>query len=56
MDLNRFSFMFLTKVTKFIIGKTVNLFYTTGLFLYPLKTSGFLFSGGVERDQWHEMI
>ena len=37
----------------------VNPFNATGLFQYPLKTSqtrGFLmFSGGIERDQWHEM-
>ena len=25
-------------------------FHATGLFLYPLKTSG-----GIERDQWHEI-
>ena len=38
---------------------SVNLFHTTGLFIYPLKTPGFLittsiflmFSGGIERDQ-----
>ena len=28
----------------------LNLFYATDLFLYPLKISG-----GIERDQWHEM-
>ena len=40
----------------------INPFYATGLFLYTLivlrhqKTRGFLtFSGGIERDQWHEM-
>ena len=34
----------------------VNLFNATSLFLYPLKTRGFLiFSGGIERDQWYEM-
>ena len=36
-----------------------NLFYTTGLFYTPgkhHKTNGFLiFSGGLEREQWHEM-
>ena len=33
-----------------------NPFHATGFFLYPLKTSGFLmFSGGKERNQWHEM-
>ena len=34
-------------------------FHATNLFRYPLKTlenKGFLmFSGGIERDQWHEM-
>ena len=32
---------------------------TAGLFLNPIKTSEnqgfFMFSGGVEKDQWHEM-
>ena len=28
--------------------------HATGLFQYP-ETSGFLFSGGIERDQRHEM-
>ena len=36
-----------------------NLFHTTGLFYTPgkhQKTNGFLiFSGGLEREQWHEM-
>ena len=33
-----------------------NSYLATGLFLYPLKTSGFLmFSGGIEKDQWHEI-
>ena len=33
-----------------------NPFHATCLFLYLLKTSGFLmFSGGVEREQWHKM-
>ena len=34
----------------------INPFHATGLFLYPLKTRGFLkFSGGTERDRWHEL-
>ena len=34
----------------------VNAFHATGLFSIPLETSGFLMlSGGIERDQWHEM-
>ena len=37
----------------------INPFHASGLFLYPQKTSeswGFLmFSGGTEKDQWHEM-
>ena len=37
----------------------INLFHVTVLFLYPLKTSEYqvfyLVSGGLERDQWHEM-
>ena len=31
---------------------------TAGLFLNPIKTENqgfFMFSGGVEKDQWHEM-
>ena len=39
--------------------KAVNPFRATGLFRYPpgkQKTRGFLmFSGGIKRDQWHEM-
>ena len=39
--------------------QNLNPFHATDLFRYPLKTSenkGFLmFSGGIERDQWHEM-
>ena len=39
--------------------KQINPFYATVLFRYPLKhrkTRGFLmFSGGIERDHWHEM-
>ena len=39
------------------IFQLVNPSYAPGLFLYPLKqkTSSFLFSGGIERDEWHEM-
>ena len=43
----------------------LNPFNSTALFLYPLKTTGFLlefhatdflvFSGGIGRDQWHKM-
>ena len=37
----------------------INTFNATGLFLWPLKTSEnpwfFMFSGGMKRDQWHEM-
>ena len=37
----------------------VNPFHTTGLFIYPLKTSEylwfFMFLGGIEKDQWHHM-
>ena len=39
-------------------GKFINYYsiHATGLFLYPLKTSGFLMlSRGIKRDQWHEM-
>ena len=39
-------------------GEWINPFHTTGLFLYLLKRSesGFLmFSGGIERDEWHEI-
>ena len=31
-----------------------NSFNAAGHFLYPLKTGG-MFSGDIERDQWHEM-
>ena len=41
------------------MGAFVNPFHATALFLYPLKASEnlwvFLFSGGIERDQWYEM-
>ena len=34
----------------------IHLFHFIGFFLYPLKSTGFLmFSGGIERDQCHEM-
>ena len=33
----------------------LHLFHTTGLFLYPLKTRGFLFTEVLVRCQWHEM-
>ena len=37
----------------------INPFGATGLFLYPLKTSEnqrfLMFSGGIERYQWHQM-
>ena len=40
----------------YILSQDLNPFHASGLFLYPLKTRGFLmFSGGIERDQWHEM-
>ena len=39
----------------FRIGDYVNPIHATGLFLYLLKTFGFLFSGGIKRDQWHEI-
>ena len=40
------------------IPSDINPFYTTGLFLCPLKTSENLrviFSGGIERDQWYDI-
>ena len=30
-------------------------FHTTGLFLYPLKTGFLMFSGGIKREDYHEM-
>ena len=46
-------YLVLTLSSLFII---INLFYVIGLFLNPLRTSGFfLFSEGIERDQWHEI-
>ena len=43
-------------VIKWITGQ-INSFHATGLFLYPLKTSEnlFMFAGGIERDQCHEI-
>ena len=59
------SFFFSVNFAKFLrtpvatsenVSLRVNTFHTTGLFLYPLKTYGFLmFSGVIERDHWHEM-
>ena len=44
-----------SKLTELISMFLFNPFHATGLFLYPLGTRGFLrFSGGIERDQWHE--
>ena len=41
--------------TKIFFMKLVNPFHAS-LFRHPLKTKGFLmFSGGIDRDQWHEM-
>ena len=35
----------------------INSFRATSLFLYALKTlENQKFSGGIERDQWHDMI
>ena len=52
---DRLQILFLT-LSEF---KQINPFYATVLFRYPLKhrkTRGFLmFSGGIERDHWHEM-
>ena len=40
----------------FCIAIVINPFHATGIFLYPLKTSGNQrFSGVMKRDQWHEM-
>ena len=43
------------------VSQTVNPFHATDLFLYPMKKSEnlcvfFMFSGDIERDQWHEMV
>ena len=47
------------KIEKFIEIILINPFHDTDLFWYPLKTSENpcfpVFSGGIERDQWHEM-
>ena len=37
------------------IYESVNLFHATGFFLYPLKILENLFSGGIERDNLHEI-
>ena len=42
-----------------IRSTTLNPFHVTDLYIYHLKTKtgGFLcFQGGIERDQWHEMV
>ena len=38
------------KITVIFETLAFNQFHATGLFGYPLETSG-----GIERDQWHEM-
>ena len=39
-----------------VISSDFTPFHVIGLCLYPLKISGFLmFSGGIEREHWHEM-
>ena len=48
------------KIEKFTEIILINPFHDTDLFWYPLKTSENpwcfpVFSGGIERDQWHEM-
>ena len=35
--------------------KLINPFHASGLFWYPLTRGFLMFSGGIERDQWHEM-
>ena len=49
----------LKNICKQLPSKLLNPFHVTVLFLYPLKipkTSGFqMFSGGIERDRWHEL-
>ena len=44
---------------RFIVLVGFNSFHASGLFLYSLKTSENQkfsdVSGGIERDQWHEM-
>ena len=41
------------------LWKNINSFHATGLFPYSMKTAEnllfFLFSGIIERDQWHKM-
>ena len=55
-------FQILQSFLELLFGRTFpasyffNPFHVTSLFLYLLKTSGFLmFSRGIERAQWHEM-
>ena len=44
------------EINENICAKWVNPFHTTGLFLtLHSHISFFMFSGGIERDQWHEM-
>ena len=39
------------------IYESVNLFHATGFFLYPLKISENLFSGGIERQfAWNRLM
>ena len=42
-----------------VMQMEINPFHGTGLLLHPLKTSKnqrfSVFSGGIERDQWHKM-
>ena len=43
-----------------IMNESVNPFYTTGLFIYPLKTlekhSFLMFSGGTEANEWSRLM
>ena len=46
--------VFSVNIAKFL--RTTFLQYTSGVpFLYPFKTRGFLFSGGMEMKHWREM-
>ena len=51
---------FLSSLVKLSIIYTIlKPFRSTDLFLYPLKTSEnflFMFSGSIEKDQWHETV
>ena len=54
-DVNDNFFNFCPNIWEFI-PRNVNSFYATDLFLYPLKTSGFLMvSGGIDWDQLHDI-